>query len=256
MRAGHSPNPPNQSRRRIIFVEPGDWGGIGELKNLILPPDANRVIVSVHCYEFPFFFTHQGAGWTDLPKVTGVQSFPALPPRPSSPTLRSICPPACPIGSSATTPCPPPDQNPSSPIAFESRLKYIRAWSDYYARRPIHLGEVRAYSTADAPIPRPLLLGFPPCPRGKSHRLGHWGLERRLPRYWDKKHNHRPMPGNARRHFSGIKWRCNIMQQIPLPEESNVPRMTVENWLRPFARRPRALYGPRRRRRSRRCLQS
>ncbi len=48
--------------RRTIFVEPGDWGSISELKNLVLPPDRN-VIVSVHCYD-PFYFTHQGANWT------------------------------------------------------------------------------------------------------------------------------------------------------------------------------------------------
>ncbi len=48
--------------KRTIFVEPGGWGSIGELKNLVLPPDDN-VIVSVHCYD-PFYFTHQGATWT------------------------------------------------------------------------------------------------------------------------------------------------------------------------------------------------
>ena len=47
--------------RRAIFVEPGNWGGVDELKNLALPPDDN-VIVSVHCYD-PFYFTHQGATW-------------------------------------------------------------------------------------------------------------------------------------------------------------------------------------------------
>ena len=46
---------------RTLFVEPGGWGSIAELKNLVLPPDDN-VIVSVHCYE-PFHFTHQGASW-------------------------------------------------------------------------------------------------------------------------------------------------------------------------------------------------
>ena len=43
-------------------MEPGGWGSIGELKNLVLPPDDN-IIVSVHCYD-PFYFTHQGATWT------------------------------------------------------------------------------------------------------------------------------------------------------------------------------------------------
>ncbi|HZI32369.1 MAG TPA: glycoside hydrolase family 5 protein, partial [Candidatus Binatia bacterium] len=47
--------------KRTIFVEPGGWGSIRELNQLVLPPDDN-VIVSVHCYE-PFHFTHQGASW-------------------------------------------------------------------------------------------------------------------------------------------------------------------------------------------------
>ena len=47
---------------RTLVVEPGGWGSIGELKNLVLPPDDN-LIVSVHCYD-PFYFTHQGATWT------------------------------------------------------------------------------------------------------------------------------------------------------------------------------------------------
>ena len=51
--------------RRTIFVEPGNWGSVDELKNLALPPDDN-VIVSVHCYE-PFYFTHQGANSPDFP---------------------------------------------------------------------------------------------------------------------------------------------------------------------------------------------
>ncbi len=57
--------------RRTIFVEPGGWGSIGELKNLVLPADDN-VIVSAHCYD-PFYFTHQGATWTGgQTPVTGI----------------------------------------------------------------------------------------------------------------------------------------------------------------------------------------
>ena len=69
--------------RRTIFVEPGNWGSIDELKNLALPPDDN-VIVSVHCYE-PFYFTHQGATWAGADtKVTGIQ-FPGPPATPLVP---------------------------------------------------------------------------------------------------------------------------------------------------------------------------
>ena len=44
--------------RRTIFVEPGGWGNVDELKNLVLPPDDN-VIVSVHCYD-PFYVHASG----------------------------------------------------------------------------------------------------------------------------------------------------------------------------------------------------
>ena len=66
--------------KRTLFVEPGGWGNVSELKNLVLPPDDN-VIVSVHCYE-SFYFTHQGASWAG-PDVrqTGIQ-FPGPPATP------------------------------------------------------------------------------------------------------------------------------------------------------------------------------
>jgi len=134
------------NRRRTIFIEPGDWGSISELKNLVLPPD-DRLIVSVHCYE-PFMFTHQGANWAGaVSKVTGIQ-FPG--------------PPAAPLNPDPSLKLPewmrhwirdyntlPASENPSSPIAFEGRLKYARAWSDYYGR-PIHVGEFGCYTKADA----------------------------------------------------------------------------------------------------------
>src|SRR5271154_442557 len=69
--------------KRTIFVEPGSWGSIDELKNLVLPSDDN-VIVSVHCYE-PFYFTHQGATWAGPgTKVKAIQ-FPGPPATPLVP---------------------------------------------------------------------------------------------------------------------------------------------------------------------------
>ena len=69
--------------QRTIFVEPGGWGGIGELKKLVLPPDDN-IIVSVHCYE-PFHFTHQGASWAgEDVRQTGI-IFPGPPAQPLVP---------------------------------------------------------------------------------------------------------------------------------------------------------------------------
>ena len=68
---------------RTIFVEPGNWGNIDELKNLVLPPDDN-VIVSVHCYD-PFHFTHQGAGWTSADFQQAGIVFPGPPAKPLVP---------------------------------------------------------------------------------------------------------------------------------------------------------------------------
>ena len=132
--------------QRTLFVEPGGWGSINELKNLVLPPDDN-VIVSVHCYE-PFHFTHQGAGWVGADfQQTGIV-FPGPPAAPLVPDM-SLNPKPWVLewikkyNTLAT------EKNPSSARAFTERLKYVRAWSDFYGR-PIHLGEFGAYTKADA----------------------------------------------------------------------------------------------------------
>ena len=130
---------------RTIFVEPGGWGGIGELKNLVLPPDDN-VIVSVHCYD-PFNFTHQRHAWTSgQTPVTGIV-FPGPPEQPlvPDPTLHLKNYQLDWFQKYNTLPT---EQNPSGPMAFTAKLKYIEAWSDYYGR-PIHLGEFGA-------LPRPM----------------------------------------------------------------------------------------------------
>jgi endoglucanase len=173
---------------RTIFVEPGDWGSIRELKNLVVPPDDN-LIVSVHCYD-PFHFTHQGASWTHLPRVTGIQ-FPGPPATPLVPDPSLNLPAEMKdwIQRYNTLPA---DQNPSSPIAFITSLKYCREWSDYYGR-PIHLGEFGAYTTAD--------------PASRAHFYGAFRRELDKERigwaiwdwnsgfhYWDKKNN-QPAPG-------------------------------------------------------------
>ncbi len=96
----------------------------------------------------------------------------------------------------------PASENPSSPIAFEARLKYCREWSDYYGR-PIHLGEFGAYTTAD--------------PASRAHFYGAFRRELDQDRigwaiwdwnsgfhYWDKKIN-RPAPGLHASAYSEIK---------------------------------------------------
>lgn len=173
---------------RTIFVEPGDWGGIGELKNLVLPRDDN-VIVSVHCYE-PFMFTHQGASWTKMPKVTGIR-FPGPPPTPLVPDPSLQLPESTKdwIQRYNTLPT---AQNPSSPIAFEGRLKYCRAWSDYYGR-PIHLGEFGCYTTADVESRVRFYAAFRQALEEEKMGWAIWDWSSGF-HYWDKEAN-QPVPG-------------------------------------------------------------
>jgi endoglucanase len=173
---------------RTIFAEPGDWGSIRELKNLVVPPDDN-LIVSVHCYE-PFYFTHQGASWTHLPSVTGIQ-FPGPPAVPLVPDPSLKLPEAMAdwIQRYNTVPA---DQNPSSPIAFVNNLKYCRAWSDYYGR-PIHLGEFGAYLKADPASRVRFYAAFRRALDDEKMGWAIWDWSANF-HYWDKPNN-RPVPG-------------------------------------------------------------
>jgi endoglucanase len=132
--------------QRTLVVEPGGWGGIGDLGKLVLPPDDN-VIVSVHCYE-PFFFTHQGAGWVGVDfKQTGFQ-FPGPPSEPLVADLK-LNPKNYVLERIKAYNTLPTAENPSSARAFAGKLKYVHAWSEHYGR-PVHLGEFGAFTKADA----------------------------------------------------------------------------------------------------------
>jgi len=172
---------------RTIFVEPGGWGSIGELKNLVLPPDRN-LIVSVHCYE-PFHFTHQGAGWTTADvRQTGIV-FPGPPAQPlvpdagSKPWVRAW------IEKYNTLPT---DKNPSSARAFTGKLAYIRAWSDFYGR-PVHLGEFGAYIKADAASRANFYAAFRQAAEQAHIGWCIWDWNANF-RYWDEQ-NHCALPG-------------------------------------------------------------
>jgi endoglucanase len=175
--------------RRTIVVEPGGWGGIDGLNQLVLPPDDN-VIVSVHCYE-PFHFTHQGASWVGADfKQTGIL-FPGPPAQPL-------------VADPALNPKPwvldwikkyntlPPEKNPSGPAAFADKLKFARAWSDYYGY-PVHLGEFGAYVNADAVSRANFYGAFRRA--AEAEKLGWciWDWSAGF-RYWDKTNN-RALPG-------------------------------------------------------------
>ena len=131
--------------QRTIFVEPGGWGDIGELKNLVLPPDDN-VIVSVHCYE-PFHFTHQGATWTGKDFLQTGIVFPGPPATPLAPDL-SLEPKPWVVDWIKKYNTLPAEKNPSGPLAFAGKLQFVRDWSEYYGR-PVHLGEFGAFTKAD-----------------------------------------------------------------------------------------------------------
>lgn len=126
---------------RTIFVDPGQWNAITELGNVILTDNDSNLIVTVHCYD-PFYFTHQGATWPGPDTATIGVIFPGPPPTPLIP--------AGDIGDYVTNWISdyntiPAEGNPSSPIAFRSKLQIARQWSDYYGR-PVHVGEFGAYS--------------------------------------------------------------------------------------------------------------
>ncbi len=170
---------------RTLFVEPGNWGNIDELKNLVLPAADDNLIVSVHCYE-PFRFTHQGAGWSgpDV-KVQGIQ-FPGPPATPlvPDPALKLNPWVAEWIQNYNTLPT---EKNPSSPAAFTGRLKLAHEWSEHYGR-PVHVGEFGCYTKAD---PESRVRFYAAIRRTlEEQKLGWavWDWSGSF-RYWDKRKN-------------------------------------------------------------------
>jgi len=176
--------------RRAIFVEPGNWGGIDELKSLVLPANDDNLIVSAHCYD-PFFFTHQGASWAGADrKVTGFQ-FPGPPIKPLTPDpALQLKPYILELIEKYNTL--PTEKNPSSPAAFADKLKFARAWSDYYGR-PVHIGEFGCYVNADPESRARFLAAFRQALDEQKLGWAMWDWSANF-RYWDKQKN-QPMPG-------------------------------------------------------------
>jgi endoglucanase len=175
--------------RRTIFVEPGRWGSIEELKNLVLPPDDN-LIVSVHCYD-PFYFTHQGATWAGSDtKVTGIR-FPGPPAKPLTPDPALKLNPWVKDWIRRYNALP-TDKNPCSPLAFENKLKLAHAWSDYYGR-PMHVGEFGCFTTADPASRARFYAAFRRACDAEHLGWAIWDWSAGF-RYWDKQNN-RPTPG-------------------------------------------------------------
>jgi endoglucanase len=97
--------------RRTVLVGPGQWNGIGSLKDLVLPADDN-LIVTVHFYS-PFWFTHSGASWAGNQPAGAVWSG---------------------------------DQQQQDELRKE--LQVASDWSTQH-KIPIHVGEFGAYEKAD-----------------------------------------------------------------------------------------------------------
>lgn len=181
--------------RRTIFVEPGHWGSILELKHLVLSSDDN-VIVSVHCYD-PMYFTHQGASWTQVnPHLLGIQ-FPGPPEHPLVPAptnhlrrgLRHW------LHEYNTLPA---GTNPCSPLAFEGKLRLAHQWSEYYGR-PVHVGEFGCYTTADPASRARYYAAFRRACKRNHLGWAMWDWSAGF-RYWNKRTD-RPMPGMHRALF-------------------------------------------------------
>jgi hypothetical protein len=49
---------------RGVVIGTAEWGGVGSLRKLALPPGDTNLILTVHYYS-PFQFTHQGASWAE-----------------------------------------------------------------------------------------------------------------------------------------------------------------------------------------------
>jgi len=174
---------------RTIFVEPGDWGNVDELKNLVLPPDDN-VIVSVHCYD-PSYFTHQGATWAGPDnKVTGIQ-FPGPPATPLAPdpSLKLNQWVVDWIHRYNTLPA---ETNPSGPVAFEGKIRLARAWSDQHGL-PVHFGEFGACTGADEQSRVNFYAAFRRACDEENLGWAIWDWSAAF-RYWDKKTG-QPLPG-------------------------------------------------------------
>jgi endoglucanase len=127
-----SPSTPNSS-------------SISELEKLRPPDHDDRIIVTLHCYE-PFYFTHQGAGWTNNQHLLGIV-YPGPPETPWQVPVElknraGIHQFAKSYNSLSG------EQNPISKREVRELLDAARDWSDYYGR-PIHLGEFGAHNAGD-----------------------------------------------------------------------------------------------------------
>jgi len=96
----------------------------------------------------------------------------------------------------------PTEENPSSPTAFEEKIKLAREWSDYYGR-PIHFGEFGAFTKADPESRANFYTAFRRACEEENIGWCIWDWSAGF-RYWDKAHN-QPMPGMREALFGKTK---------------------------------------------------
>jgi aryl-phospho-beta-D-glucosidase BglC (GH1 family) len=86
----------------------------------------------------------------------------------------------------------PTEKNPSGPIAFTSRMKFLHDWQAHYGR-PIHLGEFGAYTKGDQQSRANYYsaLRYAAEAQGIGWCIWDWNSGFR---YWDEK-TQQPLPG-------------------------------------------------------------
>jgi endoglucanase len=177
--------------RRAIFVGPGKWNSVDELKDLVLPATDQNLIVTVHCYE-PFLFTHQGASWTGNQTKTKGIIFPGPPPAPITPHSDALKSASWTSNWFRNYNTKPTGENPVSAKAIEDKMKRAHDWSDYYGR-PIHVGEFGCYIGADAESRKNFHTEFRRILDKYDLAWALWDWKAGF-RYWDEKNN-APAPG-------------------------------------------------------------
>ena len=86
----------------------------------------------------------------------------------------------------------PAAKNPSGPVAFTGKLKYVHDWSEYYGR-PVHIGEFGAFTKGDPQSRANFYSAFRRTAENLQLGWCIWDWSAGF-RYWDKKEQ-RAMPG-------------------------------------------------------------
>jgi endoglucanase len=176
--------------QNTIFIGPGSWNSVSELKNLRLPADDSNLIITVHCYD-PFNFTHQGAFWVGPHMGTKGVIFPGPPTTPLEPipATKSKAGMSQWFERYNTAPR---EKNPSSPLAFEDKIQQAHDWSIYYGR-PVHFGEFGAIMNADDVSRANWYREFRTRLESNNLAWAIWDWKASFP-YWDPNQN-KPRPG-------------------------------------------------------------